>query len=98
MSDETYITVTEAAHITGYQRQTVLHWIRREFLPAVRVGRSWMIRRADLMAYTPERTAFGMAQEMPQYLRLKYGNGTQAIEIETPATSPDTLGRQPNGA
>lgn len=74
MSDETYITVTEAAHITGYQRQTVLHWIRRGFLHAVRVGRSWMIRRADLMAYVPERSAFGMRQEMPQYLRLKYGD------------------------
>jgi hypothetical protein len=32
-----------------------------------------------------------MAQEMPQYLRVKYGNNTQAIDIETPATSPDTL-------
>ena len=91
MSDETYMTVTEAAHITGYQRQTVLHWIRRGFLPAVRVGRSWMIRRADLMAYVPERSAFGVRQEMPQYLRIKYGNCTQAIEIEAPVTSPDTL-------
>jgi hypothetical protein len=50
-----------------------------------------MIRRADLMAYVPERSAFGVRQEMPQYLRIKYGNGTQAIEIETPVTSPDTL-------
>jgi excisionase family DNA binding protein len=70
--DETYITVTEAAHITGYQRQTVLHWIRRGFLRADRVGRSWMIARADLLAYEPERSAFGAAQALPQYLRDKY--------------------------
>jgi len=76
--DETYITVTEAAHITGYQRQTVLHWIRRSFLPAIRVGRSWMIRRADLLAYEPERSAFGAAQALPQYLRNKYP--AQAVE------------------
>jgi excisionase family DNA binding protein len=87
--DETYITVTEAAHLTGYQRQTVLHWIRRGFLRAVRVGRSWMIRRADLLAYEPERSAFGAAQEMPQYLRLKYQNGTQAIEMTQTGQSND---------
>jgi excisionase family DNA binding protein len=87
--DETYITVTEAAHLTGYQRQTVLHWIRRSFLPAVRVGRSWMIRRADLLAYEPERSAFGAAQEMPQYLRVKYGNNTQAVDVNQTVQSND---------
>jgi excisionase family DNA binding protein len=80
--DETYITVTEAAHLTGYQRQTVLHWIRRGFLRAVRVGRSWMIARADLLAYQPERSAFGAAQALPQYLRVKYQQETvdQAVQ------------------
>jgi hypothetical protein len=37
-----------------------------------------MIRRADLLAYEPERSAFGAAQALPQYLRDKYP--AQAVE------------------
>jgi len=75
------ITVTEAAHIIGYQRQSVMNWIRSGKLHAERVGRSWLIDRETLLAYRPERMARGRAQLMPQYLRVKYANNTQAIEI-----------------
>jgi len=79
--NKNFISVTEAAHIIGYQRQTIMNWIRSGKLHAERVGRSWLIDRTVLMAYRPERTARGRAQVMPQYLRVKYGNNTQAIEL-----------------
>lgn len=38
-----FITVKELAEELGSKRSTVLHWIRTGQLPAVKLGRKWVI-------------------------------------------------------
>lgn len=48
-----YLTVPEAARRKHISRQAVLRAIAEGRLPAVKVGRCWLILRTDLAAYHP---------------------------------------------
>jgi len=47
-----YLTVNEAAARRGVRRQAILALIDRGRLKAYRVGRQWLIAKADLDAFT----------------------------------------------
>jgi excisionase family DNA binding protein len=48
-----YLTVKEAAEIRKVWPQAILNLIDRKRLPAVRVGREWLIKETDLEAFEP---------------------------------------------
>ncbi len=54
-ADRELITIQEAADWLRVGRPSALRWIREEGLPAVRVGKSYRIRRTDLMAWYESR-------------------------------------------
>ena len=45
---EQLFTTDEAAELLKVHPETVRNWIRRGALAAIRVGRSWRIKRVDL--------------------------------------------------
>lgn len=51
MSDDTLLTVADAATRLELHRKTVLRFIREGRLPAHRIGKSYRIRREDLQAF-----------------------------------------------
>ena len=48
MLDDELLTLPEIAHTLGMNPSTVRLWVREGRLPAEKVGRKWMVRRADL--------------------------------------------------
>lgn len=51
MSDETYLTTDEVQDMLRVDLRTVYRLIKRGELPAIRVGRQWRFRRADVEAW-----------------------------------------------
>lgn len=49
------LTTTQVAELHHVKRITVLFWIRRGHLPAVKHGRDWMIAEADAAAFVPRK-------------------------------------------
>jgi excisionase family DNA binding protein len=46
------LTVKEVAKYLNVDNETILRWIRRKELPAIRIGsRSWRIKEQDLTDY-----------------------------------------------
>jgi excisionase family DNA binding protein len=50
-----YVTTTEAAQVWRVSLQAISARINRGNLPAIRVGRDWLIRRSDLDRYNTGR-------------------------------------------
>lgn len=50
-----YLTARQAAEECGQRPQSISNAIRRGYLPAVKVGRDWLIHPADLIAYLDGR-------------------------------------------
>jgi len=48
MADDQLLTLPEIAQTLGMNPSTVRLWVREGRLPAEKVGRKWMVRRADL--------------------------------------------------
>jgi excisionase family DNA binding protein len=48
MVDDQLLTLPEIAQTLGMNPSTVRLWVREGRLPAEKVGRKWMVRRADL--------------------------------------------------
>ena len=48
MVDDELLTLPEIAHTLGMNPSTVRLWVSEGRLPAEKVGRKWMVRRADL--------------------------------------------------
>jgi excisionase family DNA binding protein len=48
MADDDLLTLPEIADMTGMADPTVRVWVKQGRLPATKVGRQWMVRRADL--------------------------------------------------
>ena len=48
MIDDELLTLPEIAHTLGMNPSTVRLWVREGRLRAEKVGRKWMVRRADL--------------------------------------------------
>jgi excisionase family DNA binding protein len=48
MADDQLLTLPEIAQTLGMNPSTVRLWVREKRLPAEKVGRKWMVRRADL--------------------------------------------------
>lgn len=57
--DDRLMTVADAARYAGVQAATVREWLRGGKLAAVRVGRQWRLRRADLERYLSDAPAPG---------------------------------------
>jgi excisionase family DNA binding protein len=53
MALEGYHTVTQAAEIIGRSHGNVCRYIRMGMLPAIRIGKSWLIRDEDVRKFTP---------------------------------------------
>ena len=49
-----YLTISEAARHRGVTVQAIQDLIYRGRLKAQRMGRSWLIHKRDLAAYTPD--------------------------------------------
>jgi excisionase family DNA binding protein len=49
------VTVAQAAALKGVPPDTVRRRIKRQKLPAIRMGREWLIKKKDLEAWTVQR-------------------------------------------
>ena len=54
--DTTLITTVECAARKGVTRQSIHDAIKRGALPAMRIGRDYLVKVADCEAYQPTRT------------------------------------------
>jgi DNA binding domain, excisionase family len=59
----TKLTVTEMAEMKGVNTSAIRHAIRRGQLPACKVGKTWLISRADAEAWQQKNTWTGKARE-----------------------------------
>lgn len=57
MKQENFVSTTEAAEITGLDRVQIFRLIKSGQLPAVRIGRNYIIRKKDLGVFTDEVTS-----------------------------------------
>jgi excisionase family DNA binding protein len=53
MAIEGFVTVKEAAKIIGRDGSTICRYIRAGKLPAVSIGKTWLIRDEDVHKFTP---------------------------------------------
>lgn len=49
------LTTTEAAEITGLSRDRITQYCRAGTIPAMKIGRDWVINREDLAGITRQR-------------------------------------------
>lgn len=59
MPDDELLTLPEIAEMTGMANPTVRVWVNQGRLPATKVGRQWMVRRADLEKMLAEDPRIG---------------------------------------
>jgi excisionase family DNA binding protein len=57
------LTVREVATYLRVTRVTVWRWCQQGVLPASRIGRSWRIRREDMLSLLERCESTGLAQE-----------------------------------
>jgi excisionase family DNA binding protein len=57
--DDELLTLPEIAQTLGMNPSTVRLWVREGRLPAEKVGRKWMVRRADLEQMLAEQPQVG---------------------------------------
>lgn len=55
LPEKDLLTAEEVAQYLGYTSRTIRNWIRDNELPAMKVGREYRIRRADLLKFLEER-------------------------------------------
>ena len=56
---EEQLTLPQVAHLLGLNPSTIRLWVSEQRLPAVRVGRRWMVRRGDLEEMLAEQPKIG---------------------------------------
>ena len=56
---EEQLTLPQVAHLLGLNPSTIRLWVSEQRLPAVRVGRRWMVRRAALEQMLAEQPKIG---------------------------------------
>jgi excisionase family DNA binding protein len=59
MPGDDLLTLPEIAEMTGMAGPTVRVWVKQGRLPATKVGRQWMVRRADLERMLAEDPRIG---------------------------------------
>lgn len=55
-SPDDLLTAAEAARLRGVSERAIIHYANLDpphNLPAVRLGRTWVFRRGDVLAYRP---------------------------------------------
>lgn len=57
--DDELLTLPEISYTLGMNPSTVRLWVREGRLPAEKVGRKWMVRRADLEQMLAEQPHVG---------------------------------------
>jgi excisionase family DNA binding protein len=61
VSDDELLTLAEIAQLLGMNPSSVRLWVHQGVLPATKVGRSWVARRADLEELLVARPDLGHA-------------------------------------
>ena len=59
------MSVAQAAEFRGVSRQTVGVWIRRQWLPATRIGSRWVVDREVLAGFEAPRGAYRARRPRP---------------------------------
>lgn len=59
------MSVAQAAEFRGVSRQTVGVWIRRQWLPATRIGSRWVVDRETLAGFEAPRGAYRARRPRP---------------------------------
>jgi excisionase family DNA binding protein len=59
MKHVAYITVAEAANLTGRRAVTIRWWARNRKVRRYKSGNTWLVLRLDVLAYEGERRRGG---------------------------------------
>ena len=63
------LTLPQVARLLGLNPSTIRLWVSEQRLPAVRVGRRWMVRRGDLEEMLAEQPKIGHPKRRGATLR-----------------------------
>lgn len=55
MPDDEYVTVAQAAHLSGLSRRQLQWLLQHGAIPGIRPGRDWLVRPSAVMTYLKER-------------------------------------------
>ena len=79
MSDSELLTLAEIAELLGMNPSSVRLWVYQGWLPATKMGRSWVVRRPDLEELLAARPDLGHPDRDPQdALRIKSSDARAA--------------------
>jgi hypothetical protein len=66
MSIENWVSVTDAAALSGYSVQGIRLLARQGDIQARKIGKVWVVNKADLLRYKAEMEALGKRKHDPR--------------------------------
>jgi len=76
------LSTSEVAQMKGKTRQAVSLAVKRGDLPALKVGKTYVVKESDAKAWQPRRTVTALEKGRAEQLRRSAGKGAE----ETPTT------------
>ena len=55
MPDDAYVTVAQAAHLSGLSRRQLQWLLQQGTIPGSKLGRDWLVHPSAVMTYLKER-------------------------------------------
>jgi excisionase family DNA binding protein len=92
MRDDTFLTTEEVLEYFQVNLRTVYRLIKAGKIPAIRVGRQWRFRKADLDAWLDsQRAQSGAAADTPEPFRKKLPSRPRVLVVDDEASIRDLL-------
>lgn len=64
--DKEWVTTDQAARLSGYSTAYMRQLAQRGRVTAIKVGRDWLINRAELLQFAREMEALGLEKHSPK--------------------------------
>lgn len=93
MTDGELLTLAEIAESLGMNPSSVRLWVHQEWLPATKMGRSWVVRREDLEQLLADRPDLGRADRDPRDTPRPKSNDARAAAFDI-AGAINQIGRR----
>jgi excisionase family DNA binding protein len=94
MTDGELLTLAEIAQQLGMNPSSVRLWVYQEWLPATKMGRSWVVRREDLEQLLTERPDLGHPDRDPRDTRRPKSNDARAAAFDIAGAINQLVGRR----
>ena len=82
VDDDEQLTLAQIADLLGVNPSTVRVWVKSERLPAMMVGRRWVVRRGDLAQMLEDSPRVGRPIRDPQPTPTRFSELAVSSRIE----------------